>query len=123
MGGLDSWSIRKAATWALFSLAAGVRGDAVLVTTGFNNCNDNSDIRVNRVDIKYDNGDKVITFDVGGANTKEQNVTGIFTVSAYGQQLFTKEFDPCSPKDHVEQLCPGMHYSFLWQLSHISSIT
>lgn len=106
MGGLDSWSIRKAATWALFSLAAGVRGDAVLVTTGFNNCNDNSDIRVNRVDIKYDNGDKVITFDVGGANTKEQNVTGIFTVSAYGQQLFTKEFDPCSPKDHVEQLCP-----------------
>ncbi|TRX98284.1 hypothetical protein FHL15_000929 [Xylaria flabelliformis] len=102
----DSWSIRKAAIWAIAFVATGVLGDDILVTSGFNNCNNNSDITVDKVDIKYNNADKTVTFNVAGTSAKEQNVTAKLTVTALGQNLFTKEFNPCLPGTFVEQLCP-----------------
>ncbi|KAI1755158.1 TRP-domain-containing protein [Xylaria castorea] len=102
----DSWSVRKAAIWAIAFVATGVLGDDILVTSGFNNCNNNSDITVDNVDIKYNNADKTVTFNVAGTSAREQNVTAKLTVTALGQNLFTKEFNPCLPATFVQQLCP-----------------
>ncbi|KAI0403761.1 TRP-domain-containing protein [Xylaria palmicola] len=98
--------IRKAAIWAIAFVAAGVLGEDVLVTSGFNNCNNNSDIKVDKVDIKYNNADKTVTFDVAGTSAKEQNVTAKLTVTAFGQDVYSNEFNPCSPATFVQQLCP-----------------
>ncbi|TGJ83701.1 hypothetical protein E0Z10_g5068 [Xylaria hypoxylon] len=106
MVGSHSWSVRKAAIWATALVATGVLGDDVLVTSGFNNCNNNSDIRVEKVDIKYNNGDKTVTFNLAGTSTKEQNVTAVLTVTAFGQDFYHNEFDPCAPATFVQQLCP-----------------
>ncbi|KAI0206284.1 TRP-domain-containing protein [Astrocystis sublimbata] len=102
----NALSIRKAAVWAIAFAATGVLGDDLLVTSGFNNCNNNSDITVDNVDIKYNNADKTVTFNVAGTSAKEQNVTAKLTITAVGQDLFTKEFNPCAPATFVDQLCP-----------------
>ncbi|RWA10542.1 hypothetical protein EKO27_g4571 [Xylaria grammica] len=106
MVGSHLWSVRKAAVWATALVATGVLGDDVLVTSGFNNCNNNSDITVDNVDIKYNNADKTVTFNVAGTSSKEQNVTAWLTVTAFGQDLYHNEFNPCSPATFVQQLCP-----------------
>ncbi|KAI0489685.1 TRP-domain-containing protein [Xylaria cf. heliscus] len=103
----DSWSVRKAAIWAITFVATGVLGDDILVTNGFNNCNNNnSDITVDNVDIKYDNANKTVTFNVAGTSAKEQNVTAKLTITAFGQDLYSQEFNPCLPATFVDQLCP-----------------
>lgn len=101
-----SWSLRKAATWAIAFLATRALGDDILVTNGFSNCNNNSDIKVDKVDIKYNNADKTVTFNVAGSSAKEQNVTAKLTVTAFGQDVFSTEFNPCAPATFVTQLCP-----------------
>ncbi|KAI0423184.1 hypothetical protein F5X98DRAFT_6081 [Xylaria grammica] len=106
MVGSHLWSVRKAAVWATALVATGVLGDDILVTSGFNNCNNNSDITVDNVDIKYNNADKTVTFNVAGTSSKEQNVTAWLTVTAFGQDLYHNEFNPCSPATFVQQLCP-----------------
>ncbi|GAP84908.1 putative transient receptor potential ion channel [Rosellinia necatrix] len=102
----DTWSLRKAATWAIVFGTIGVLGDDVLVTSGFDNCNNNSQITVDKVDIKYNNADKTVIFNVAGTSAKEQNVTARLTVTALGQELFTDEFDPCDPVNFIKPLCP-----------------
>lgn len=104
-----SWSLRKAATWAIAFLATRALGDDILVTNGFSNCNNNSDIKVDKVDIKYNNADKTVTFNVAGSSAKEQNVTAKLTVTAFGQDVFSTEFNPCAPATFVTQLCPRMY--------------
>lgn len=109
MGRSGSWSIRKAAVLATALVATGVLGDDILVTDGFNNCNNNnSDITVDNVDIKYNNADKTVTFNVAGTSAREQNVTAKLTVTAFGQNVYSNQFDPCDPATFVQQLCPGM---------------
>ncbi|KAI0543051.1 hypothetical protein GGR58DRAFT_7106 [Xylaria digitata] len=106
MVGSHSWSVRKAAIWAIALVTTGVLGEDILVTSGFNNCNNNSDITVDNVDIKYNNADKTVTFNVAGTSAKEQNVTAWLTVTAFGQEFYRNEFNPCSPATFVQQLCP-----------------
>ena len=77
----------------------------VLKTQGFSSCLNNATIKVNTLNVQYDKGAGVVTFDVGGTSEKEQNVTASLTVSAYGKQVYQKDFDPCNPK--IAQMCPG----------------
>ncbi|KAI0525996.1 TRP-domain-containing protein [Xylaria bambusicola] len=106
MIGSGYWSIRKAAILATAFVATGVLGDDILVTSGFTNCNNNSDITVDKVDIRYNNADKTVTFNVAGTSAKEQNVTAKLTVKAFGQDVYSNEFNPCAADTFVQQLCP-----------------
>jgi len=110
MVGLGRWSVQRIVTWTIAFLATGVLGDDILVTSGFDNCNNNnSDITVDNVDIKYNNADKTVTFNVAGTSAKEQNVTAKLSVTAFGQNVYSNEFNPCAVGTFVKQLCPGTH--------------
>lgn len=89
-------------------LVKGVVGVDVLETIGFSNCGNGEKptVSVQKVDIKYNNDNKTVTFDVAGTSTQVQNVTAILNVTAYGQNIYSNTFDPCSPATFVQQLCP-----------------
>lgn len=95
--------------WALLGLGLVPQALAsdTLSTKGFNMCLTNSDIKVTNLDVSYTRSTKEVVFNVAGTNSKEQNVTATFTVTAYGNQLYTESFDPCDSKVHVAKLCPG----------------
>ena len=86
-----------------------VQGGDVLTTDGFSKCPDTESIKITKVHIKYDKAKNVIDFDVAGISTKEQNVTAILEVYAYGRKIEQKKFDPCEEK--IQFLCPGMRSS------------
>ena len=95
---------------SLFLLAAVpsiVHATEVLQTSGFSECLPNSDIKVERVDLQYNRQDKTVTFDVAGSSFKEQNVTASLVVTAYGNEVYKRDFDPCDEGTRVDQLCPG----------------
>ncbi|KAI0390934.1 TRP-domain-containing protein [Xylariaceae sp. FL0594] len=104
MIGPGSW----VAIWTIIAfLAAGVLADDILVTSGFASCDTGkSDITVDHVNIKYNNADKTVTFDVAGSSAKEQNVTAKLSVTAFGQNVYSNEFNPCAAATFVKQLCP-----------------
>ncbi len=83
----------------------------ILKTEGFSSCMDNAQIKVNTMDIQYDKASNQVTFDVSGTSEKEQAVIATLVVSAYGKEVYRKEFDPCEEGAKVDQLCPGR----LWQ--------
>lgn len=101
------WGLLRGAALAGAVLANGVLAIDILETVGFSNCNTNANVSVQRVDIKYNNADKTVSFDVAGTSNVEQNVTAILNVTAYGQNIYSNTFDPCSPGTFVQQLCPG----------------
>ncbi len=68
---------------------------------------DNSQIKVNTMDIQYDKASSKVTFDVSGTSQKKQEVIATLIVSAYGKEVYKKEFDPCDEASKVDQLCPG----------------
>lgn len=68
---------------------------------------DNAQIRVNTMDIQYDKTSNQVTFDVSGTSEKEQAVIATLVVSAYGNEVYRREFDPCEEGAKVDQLCPG----------------
>ncbi|KAK0632144.1 hypothetical protein B0T14DRAFT_417712 [Immersiella caudata] len=89
------------------ALVNGVVGADILQTTGFSSCNNRAaSVSVQRVNISYNNNNKTVSFDVAGSSTQVQNVTAILNVTAYGQQIYSNAFDPCSPGTFVKQLCP-----------------
>lgn len=94
--------------WALLGLAAVPQALAadVLSTSGFNLCMTDSAINVQKMDVTYTRSSGVVVFDVAGTNAKEQKVSAAITVTAYGRELYTKEFDPCGDEIHVDKLCP-----------------
>ncbi len=98
--------LRAALAGAL--LAGQALGVDVLETVGFSSCNQNASVSVQRVDIKYNNDNKTVTFDVAGTSNEIQNVTAILNVTAYGQNIYSNSFDPCDQATFVQQLCPGM---------------
>ncbi|KAB5580554.1 hypothetical protein GE09DRAFT_443807 [Coniochaeta sp. 2T2.1] len=103
----QSWQqglLRRALAVAV--LATGAMGANILETSGFSLCNKNTTVSVQRVNISYNNDNKTVTFDVAGTSTIEQNVTAILNVTAYGQQIYSNSFDPCSPGTFIQQLCP-----------------
>jgi len=90
----------------LGTLPARVLAGGVLQTTGFSTCGGDNSIQVQQMNIQYDQDGNSVTFDVAGTSTKEQNVTGIITVYAYGSQVYQKSFDPCDSATEVPELCP-----------------
>ena len=91
----------------LGALPVRVLGADVLKTSGFTSCLDESAISVNKLHVEYDRAKGTVTFDVGGNSAKVQNVTASLTVSAYGNEVYTKDFNPCDQDTEVAQLCPG----------------
>lgn len=91
---------------SLLLLPAALAAD-VLRTEGFSTCLDNAQIRVNRMDIEYDKASNQVIFDVSGTSEKEQKVIATLVVSAYGKEVYQREFDPCDEASKVDQLCPG----------------
>ncbi len=102
-------TLRKCINTALIlgALPAGVFGTDVLKTQGFTTCLNNSTITVNNLNIEYNRATGTVTFDVAGSSSKQQNVTAVLTVNAYGKKVYEKSFDPCDPGAKVDQLCPG----------------
>ncbi|KAL9640319.1 MAG: hypothetical protein Q9204_000760 [Flavoplaca sp. TL-2023a] len=93
-------------------LPARAIGADVLKTSGFTSCLDDSAISVTKLHVEYDRAKGTVTFDVGGTSAKVQNVTASLTVSAYGNQVYTKDFNPCDQDSEVAQLCPVPAGSF-----------
>jgi len=89
-------------------LASQALGVDVLETVGFSTCNTNASVSVQRADIRYNNNDKTVTFDVAGTSNRVQNVTAVLNVTAYGQNIYSNSFDPCDSSTFVQQLCPGL---------------
>ncbi|KAJ9491188.1 hypothetical protein VN97_g2049 [Penicillium thymicola] len=94
--------------WALLGLAIVPQALAAdtLSTNGFNLCMTDSAINVQKMDVTYARSTGVVVFDVAGTNAMEQNVSASITVTAYGNELYSKDFDPCGTEIHVDQLCP-----------------
>ncbi|RDW67694.1 hypothetical protein BP6252_09090 [Coleophoma cylindrospora] len=90
----------------LGSLPAGVNAAEILKTSGFSTCGTDSTITVQKVNIEYNNTNKTVTFDVAGTSTKEQNVTALLNVTAYGISVYSNSFNPCATSTYVQQLCP-----------------
>lgn len=105
---MRSWHNSSPRIWQailLATLPTRVLCGDILKTQGFSSCLENGTIKVNALDVQYDRAAGVVTFDVGGTSDKVQNVTASLTVTAYGRQVYQKDFDPCKPK--IAQLCPG----------------
>ncbi|KAL8855628.1 MAG: hypothetical protein Q9178_007717 [Gyalolechia marmorata] len=96
----------------LGALPVRVLGADVLKTSGFTSCLDGSAISVTKLHVEYDRAKGTVTFDVGGNSAKVQNVTASLTVSAYGNAVYTKNFNPCDQDSEVAQLCPVPAGSF-----------
>lgn len=97
----------RALTAAAFlcTIPAGVFGADVLSTSSFSTCLDDSEIKVNALDVSYDKNTRKLTFNVDGESKTAQNVTASLVVTAYGRELFTKEFSPC--EEGIAEMCPG----------------
>lgn len=102
----------------LGSLPRAALGEQILETQGFASCLANSDISIQRSDIKYDNSKKIVTFDLAGTTLKSQKVQVQMQVVAYGVVVYEKTFNPCDASTPVPQLCP-CRKSFLELISSI----
>ncbi|KAL1962203.1 hypothetical protein VTN77DRAFT_9924 [Rasamsonia byssochlamydoides] len=84
----------------------------VLRTDGFTICSQNSTVQVQTFDIEYVRSTQVLTFNVAGTSDEQQYVTASLTVTAYGKEVYQKDFDPCAADSRVDQLCPVPAGSF-----------
>ncbi|OJD17804.1 hypothetical protein AJ78_02103 [Emergomyces pasteurianus Ep9510] len=89
--------------WSLFLNR--VNAADVLENNGFTTCLDNSNIKVEKVNLRFDRATSTFNFNVAGSSAKTQNVTAELVVDAYGQKI-TQEFNPCAEETRVDQLCP-----------------
>ncbi|KAI9675613.1 MAG: hypothetical protein M1817_000979 [Caeruleum heppii] len=96
----------------LGALPAAVRAGDILKASGVTSCIDNADIKIDRIDLEYDSENKKVIFDVAGSSAQEQNVTASLTVTAYGNEVYRKDFDPCDDETKVKELCPVPAGSF-----------
>ncbi len=101
----SDWSLWKGLVVA-GTLASQAWAGQILKTDGFSDCGNDSTIKVDKVDISYDNDNKTVIFDVAGSSAKEQNVTAVLNVTAYGNQVYSNKFNPCDKGTFVPQLCP-----------------
>lgn len=85
----------------------GTLASDVLKTNGYSSCQEDADIKVNRMDIEFDKATKKVKFDVSGTSMKSQEVMAKLVVNAYGIEVYQNEFDPCKEDTKVPQLCPG----------------
>ncbi|KAF2218549.1 hypothetical protein BDZ85DRAFT_245030 [Elsinoe ampelina] len=96
----------------LTALPVGVIAGDVLSTNGFTVCSDNPSIQVNKLNIQFDKSSRKVTFDVGGTNAQEQNVTASIIATAYGREVYKQSFNPCDAANFVSQLCPVRNGTF-----------
>lgn len=107
MGPATRWTLLRAVC-ALAALSAGTLAQNVLETIGFTNCqNGTATIQVQKVNIRYNNADKYVLFDLAGSSSRAQNVTAELKVTAFGSDIFSQNFNPCDSGTFVAQLCPG----------------
>ncbi|KAF2877868.1 hypothetical protein BDV95DRAFT_478502 [Massariosphaeria phaeospora] len=78
----------------------------VLKTNGYSSCQDNADIKVNKLNLEFDRSIKKIKFDVSGSSEREQKVMATLVVMAYGKEVYKNEFNPCDGPTNMPQLCP-----------------
>lgn len=88
-----------------------VQAGDVIETNGFSSCLATSDVKVTRMNVKYDRSTDRVTFDLAGSSDSEQRVKAVLTVTAYGREVYRNEFDPC--EKNMTQLCPSMAPSVL----------
>ena len=99
------WSLQAACALAFSTTAL---GQDILETSGLSSCrNGTATVDVERVNIQYNSSNKTVTFDVAGTSTREQNVTAKLSITAFGNDIFSNEFNPCDTGTFVERLCPG----------------
>ncbi|KAB8230566.1 hypothetical protein ETB97_007763 [Aspergillus alliaceus] len=91
---------------ALGFLPAHVFAADTLSTNGISTCLTGAEVQVQKLDVTYTRSTRVVVFDVSGTNEKQQNVTATLSVYAYGNEVYSKAFDPCGSENHVERLCP-----------------
>ncbi|KAL5392713.1 hypothetical protein DPSP01_000415 [Paraphaeosphaeria sporulosa] len=101
-----SYSTMLAPFILLATAPLGALAADVLKTTGYTSCQDDADIKVNRMDIEFVKSTKKVTFDVSGTSLKKQEVMATLVVNAYGIEVYKNEFDPCKEDTKVPQLCP-----------------
>lgn len=100
------WTLRAAC--ALAALSSTALAKDILGTSRFSSCqNGTATIKVDKVNIEYNKENKTVIFDVAGRSTREQNVTASLSVTAFGSDIFSNDFNPCDSGTFVEQLCPG----------------
>lgn len=89
----------------LSTLPVGVLSSDVLTTSGFSSCMNNPTVQVQKMNVTYDKDTRQLLFDVAGLSSVVQNVSANLVVSAYGQQIYTKSFNPCDTG--MPEMCPG----------------
>ncbi|RDA85363.1 hypothetical protein CP532_6419 [Ophiocordyceps camponoti-leonardi (nom. inval.)] len=102
----------------LLGLVVFARAGDVLRTDGFAQCGSDNSIKVDKIDISYDRDQKSIAFDVAGSSLREQNVTAVLNVTAYGNNVYQNSFNPCDKDTFVQRLCPVPKGSFAAQGTH-----
>lgn len=81
-----------------------------LSTKGLSSCQTDSEIEIQDLQFTYTRSTKQVVFNVAGTSSKEQNVSASVTVYAYGNQIYSKSFDPCSSDYRMDSLCPGRSF-------------
>lgn len=79
-------------------------------TNEVSTCLASSDVEVRELSVTYTRSTREVVFRIDGTSKKVQNVTASLTVTAYGNQVYSKDFDPCNSDNYVAQLCPGMYH-------------
>ncbi|KAF2487176.1 hypothetical protein BDY17DRAFT_341975 [Neohortaea acidophila] len=88
----------------LAALPAGVLAGDVLETTGFSQCVSDPQVQVTAFNVQYNKNTRNLVFDLAGTSKVAQKVTAELVVSAYGKQIYTRSFDPCSLG--LSEICP-----------------
>ena len=91
---------------ASLALLPSVLAVDILKTNGFTECSDNPTITVQNMDVSFDRSSNKVTFNVAGESSQSQEVTASLIVTAYGKNVYQKDFDPCASDTKVDQLCP-----------------
>lgn len=103
--------MRSSQAWAAVPLSMlairGVAAGQILSTEGFSTCINDPTITVQNMNITYNKATNLVVFNVAGSSSEVQNVTASIAVTAYGEQVYSKTFDPCDTSTYVKQLCPG----------------
>jgi len=66
-------------------------------------CSSDPSITVKALDVTYNRTNRLLTFDVAGSSAEAQKVILNLVVSAYGQDVYTQEFNPCDGNSTIAQ--------------------
>lgn len=100
-----TWSLRNVALVAA-TLATGALAGDILKTSSFMDCGSDPSVKVDHINISYNKNSRTVDFDVAGTSNKMQNVSAVLKVTAYGNDVYSRSFNPCERDTLVKQLCP-----------------